>query len=650
MRRDTVIRRHLVTVVVAALGVAAGLTACSREDGPEPVLTEFLGGLPKGTLDGVGMVDARGQKIASADAVAEMKDLAGDLDPTVMRLTAVGKPEVTADDATAQVDVDWPAGGLTWHYRTTVRLHRKDGTWRLVWSPATVHPQLRPGDTLAMTRLTAARGQILDGAGEAIVKPRPVVVVGIEPQRVTDQKTLLAELDAALRAAKVPVSLDDVPGRLASAKPDAFVEVVTLRREVYDTIRSRIRDLPGTVFREQDLMLAPTRSFARALLGTVGDVRRDQMDANPGRYVVGDQVGQGGLQERYDVHLRGAAGLRIVITGRGADGAKEADIELFRADAKPGEPLRTTLDQRVQNAADAALSGQKRRSAIVAVRVSDGAILAAANGPDGGEINLAFTASVPPGSTFKMITALGLLDVGAVELNTPVECPKSFSVEGREFKNAGNVALGTVPFRVDFAKSCNTAFASLANRLGPDGLQQAAASVGIGTTWNLGTEVFTGSVAANVAPVEAAAAAFGQGKTLVSPIALAAAAASVARGSWRQPTLFTQPPPGMPAPTPAPGAVATPADGTALRSGSVAALRTMMREAVTIGHARALTDVPGAPVHAKTGTAEFDDNPANTHAWTIGWQGDIAFAIFVEGGGSSTQTAVPIVESFLRAL
>ena len=76
----------------------------------------------------------------------------------------------------------------------------------------------------------------------------------------------------------------------------------------------------------------------------------------------------------------------------------------------------------------------------------------------------------------------------------------------------------------------------------------------------------------------------------------------------------------------------------------------MMREVVTGGTGNALGDVPGAPVHAKTGTAEFDNNPANTHAWTIGWQGDIAFAVFVEKGGTSTATAVPIVEKFLRAI
>jgi cell division protein FtsI/penicillin-binding protein 2 len=286
---------------------------------------------------------------------------------------------------------------------------------------------------------------------------------------------------------------------------------------------------------------------------------------------------------------------------------------------------------------------------VVAVRFNDGAILAVANGPDGGEENLAFTASVPPGSTFKVVSALGLLDAGQVTPDTPVNCPKTFTVEGRSFNNAGNFELGSVPFHVDFAKSCNTAFASLAPKLGGDGLSKAGATVGIGTTWNLGTPAFTGSVPTNVSNVEAAAAAFGQGQTLVSPISLGGAAAAVARGSWKQPRLFPELPAGAPTPTAGP-AGNPPADGSALKAESVAALRAMMREVVTSGTATALGDVPGAPVQVKTGTAEFDNNPANTHAWTIGWQGDIAFAVFVEKGGSSATTAVPIVEAFLRGL
>jgi cell division protein FtsI/penicillin-binding protein 2 len=587
--------------------------------------------------------------LTPAAVLEDIKVITGDLVPGAAAMTLVGDPEVNENDAEAKVAVDWKvADGVQWKYETTLKLRKRDDTWRVVWTPATVHRDLKAGDFLAVRGIKPQRGQILDGAGGAIVQPRPVVIVGIEPQRITNQAQLLADLDSAFKGAGVAVDLSGLPAQIAAAKPDAFVNVVTLRREVYESIRAKIRDLPGTVFQESMMDLGPSRNFARALLGTVGDVLKEQMDANPGKYIVGDQVGQFGLQEEYDDLLRGNSGVHVVISGRkNAQGGPEAEPELFYIDAKNGQALKTTIDQGVQTAAETALASQPNNSALVAIRVSDGAILAAANGPDGADNNLAFTASVPPGSTFKMITALGLLDADAVGLDTPVNCPGTLTVEGREFHNSNNFALGNVPFRVDFAKSCNTAFASLAPKLGADGLQKAAGSVGVGVPWNLGTNVFTGTVPANVSAVESAAAAFGQGQTVVSPVALAGAAAAVARGSWLQPKLFTETPAMGPAgQTPAP----VPTAPAPLNPGSVQALQTMMREVVTAGTGTALGDVPGAPVHAKTGTAEFDNNPANTHAWTIGWQGDIAFVVFVEKGGTSTATAVPIVETFLRSI
>jgi cell division protein FtsI/penicillin-binding protein 2 len=276
---------------------------------------------------------------------------------------------------------------------------------------------------------------------------------------------------------------------------------------------------------------------------------------------------------------------------------------------------------------------------LVAIRAGDGAVLAVANGPDGGGDNLALTAQVPPGSTFKMVSALGLLDAGAVSLNGPVGCPKEFKVGGRTFKNANDFALGSVPFRTDFAKSCNTAFASLAPKLGADGLAVTGRGLGLEAKWDLGIEAFSGKVSTGGDDTERAAAAFGQGTTIVSPVAMAAATAAVARGQFQQPTLVLDPAPAAPA-----------AAGPELKPGSVEPLRTMMREVVTKGTATALADVPGEPVHGKTGTAEYDNNPDHTHGWFVGWQGDIAFAVFVQDGGSSGSSAVPLAEAFLRAL
>ncbi|WP_173076922.1 penicillin-binding transpeptidase domain-containing protein [Phytohabitans rumicis] len=623
--------------VVLAAGV---LTACSSGDGPDKSVDAFLSGWRSGKLDAVGFVDPVGAKIPAADVTAQIRALSGELVDNPPALKRDGEPKVTEDIATSTVTVDWTLpGGAHWTYPTTVRMSKgKDDAWQVIWEPKVVHEQLTSGDSFAIRRETAERATILDGAGQPIVESRAVVTIGVEPQAISEAAALTKDLGAAFKSVGVDAGLSDLPARIKAAKPDAFVEIITLRENVYLKIRQRLQDMPGTRFRKEQRQLAPTREFARALLGTVDPVLREDIDKNPDKFVVGDLIGHGGLQGKYDDRLRGTTGQTVVITRKGPE--KTEDVaEAFRSEPKPGAPLKTTLDQKVQLAADNALKGNPRRTALVAVRISDGAVLAAANGPNGGGDNLAFTASVPPGSTFKMISALALLDKGAVSLDGKVDCPKTATVDGRSFKNSHNMALGSVPFRVDFAKSCNTAFIGLAPKLGDDGLAVAGRSVGLEGAWDLGVNAFSGKVSTGGSAAEQAAAAFGQGTTVVSPLAMAAATAAVARGQWQQPKVLLDPAPAAPA-----------AAGPQLNAASVEALRTMMREVVTNGTASALSDVPGKPVYGKTGTAEYDNNPENTHAWWVGWQDDIAFAVFVEKGGSSTTASVPIAEKFLRGL
>ena len=72
----------------------------------------------------------------------------------------------------------------------------------------------------------------------------------------------------------------------------------------------------------------------------------------------------------------------------------------------------------------------------------------------------------------------------------------------------------------------------------------------------------------------------------------------------------------------------------------------MMRAVVTSGHAGFLSTVPGAPVGAKTGTAEFgNENPPKTHAWIVAVHGDLAVAVFVEDGGLGATTSGPAAQA-----
>jgi cell division protein FtsI/penicillin-binding protein 2 len=631
------LRRLATRCLVIAL-LVAGATGCSRGDGPAEAVDAFLAGWSTGDLGGVAFLTPTGEALPAAQVAEGITALAGDLAEQPPQL-ATGEVSQTDGNADATFHVDWPLpGGATWSYASRVRLTEGDDGWQVIWEPAVVHPELVDRDVLRLRRVVPPRAAILDGAGDPLVTAQPVRAVGIWPSRVEDLASLTDALDGALRSLGHEIDMSDLPDRVeAATEDDLFVEVVTLREAEFEEIADQLADLPGITTNTGERQLAPSRTFARALLGTVGEVFAEDIAENPGAYVAGEVIGRGGLQERYERQLRGTVGYTVVIERPAPGDAVNDDIELDQVAPVPGTDLATTLDRSVQLAAEQALASESRPAALVAIRISDGAVLAVANtaGSQPHPVNLALTASVPPGSTLKLVSAYRLLDTGEVTLATPVACPSELTVDGFRIRNAFAGDRGDVPFQEAVAISCNTAFAGLAPRLGDDGLAEAGAALGLGGDWDLGIDTFTGSVPTGGSALDRAVAAFGQGQTQVSPAAMAAATAAVARGAWLPPTLVVDPaaPPAQPVPLP---------------EQVVADLQTALRAVVTDGTGSALRAVPGGDVHGKTGTAEA--GPEVTHGWFVGWQRDLAIAIFVEDGRSGSGAAVPLAEEFLRTL
>jgi cell division protein FtsI/penicillin-binding protein 2 len=567
-----------------------------------------------------------------AAAQEQYKTLTGGLGGVTPKVAVTGV-ERTDADATAVLHVTWPLGG--WSYDTRLQLTGDldaagGGRWTADLTPAVVQPDLSDGDRLVAQRTAAPRAEVLGRDGTPIVKEAPVVEVGVQPSRTTDPARLAKRLGELL-----DVDAAGLAKRIEGASPDAFVPVITLRRPDYDAVRAELQPLPGTAFKESTLPLSPTREFARALLGTVGPATAEIVEGSEGRLAAGDLTGLSGLQRFYDKRLSGTAGVTVwKVSGSGGEAQR---TELFSVEPTPGEPVQLTLEVPVQEAADAALGGQRGNAALVAVDIATGDVLAVANTPVSG-VDRALTGQYPPGSTFKTVSTLALLGTGLTP-DDVVSCPPTRTVEGRSFRNFEGGALGDVPFSTDFAQSCNTAFVGLSERLGPDDLSKAAAQLGIGYSWTVGIDAFTGAVPAQDTPVKRAAATIGQSDVSVSPLAMAQAVATIARGEWKQPRLVTDPA--------RDGQVQTPA----VDADHLATIRDLMRQVAVRGTASALADVPGPPVYAKTGTAEFgNQTPPQTHAWTVGFQGDVAFAVLVEEGASGGSVAVPVAEKFLRAL
>jgi cell division protein FtsI/penicillin-binding protein 2 len=305
----------------------------------------------------------------------------------------------------------------------------------------------------------------------------------------------------------------------------------------------------------------------------------------------------------------------------------------------------------------------------VALRPSSGAVLAAASGPGSNGYDTALLGQYAPGSIFKIVDSLAMIRNGMTP-ESAVECPAALTVDGRTFKNAEGYpasSLGSVTLRDAFAHSCNTAFINARDNVSQAQLEAAATSLGVAVEAPaLGAGAFLGSVPGEATGTEHAASMIGQGKVLMSPLAAAIMAGSVAKGAPVSPQLVLSPgadeaaaagASATPAATPSAGSTPSasapapaPASGTPVTAAEAAALADMMRAVVTSGHTGFLASVPGAPVAAKTGTAEFgSENPPKTHAWIVAVHGDLAVAVFVEEGGLGATVSGPLLKEFLTA-
>ena len=621
MRRTAVVAA---AVAVVAAGGAGAWQLLRDDDRDRGAAQAFADAWVEGNLEALPW--DRGSGSDPAAKVAELTARltpAPDDRPAEVRVESV---ERDGDAANAALSVRWELPG-EWSYRTTLPLRRSGDMWRPLLSPEVVHPELTDDAVLRARLEQAPRAPITDRAGKPLVTERPVVTVGIQPSRTSD---------TAATASRV-AELTDVDAaalltRVRAAKPDAFVEVITLRREAYDAQRDQLRPIPGVVLREGTRQLAPTTAFARALLGAVGPATAEIVEAGKGRVRADQQVGLSGLQKRFDEQLAGTPGLTVETAA--ADGTARKVLQTTPPVA--GTAVQVTLDPAVQLAADEALAKAPadKAAALVVLQPSSGDVLAVANaGPDGPGADRALTGRYPPGSTFKIASTLALLRQGLAPTDA-VACPATLSVEGKRFKNAEGEVLGNPPFRKDFALSCNTAFVGSADRVSSAELQQAARDVGYGEL-DLGVGAFGGDVPVTDDAVQHAAQMIGQGKVLASPLSAAVSAAAVADGRLRPPRVL------MAEPAAAPGPELAEAGD----------LRELMRAVVTEGTATVLRNVPGDPVSGKTGTAEFGAQvPPQTHAWFTGFSGDLAFAVLVEDGGFGGAVAAPLAGELLRAL
>ena len=557
-------------------------------------------------------------------AAAALKANRAGLDGAKLKAT-LGDVKESGDSATATLSLRWQVpriGG--WRYDSKLRLRRSGDEWQVRWSPTLVHPKLDAETRLGTTSVAKARGQILDRDRRPLMREQRVVRVGAVAGKVKRPAVTARGLADVLDVDAAPLER-----AIREGGKQQFVDAIVMRPGDYRPLRAQIEAIPDAETAEGTAMLAPSREFARALLGAVAPATKEQLEKLGGRVAPGASVGQWGLQARFEPRLAPVPERRVVIREEGVP------VEtLLTRGGRRGRAVATTLDRRVQAAAEEALSDTTDEAALVAVQPSTGDVLAVANRPVESTYNRAFEGTYAPGSTFKVVSTAALLRDG-LDVGDTVKCPTTIEAGGRQFKNFEGGAAGAVPFSRDFAVSCNTAFVSLAPRLAPDALTRTARDYGLGRTLELALPAAGGKVPPGEDEVERAAAMIGQHEIVASPLAMALVAATVADGRWRAPRLLAGDPHKA---------------GPALAGSERDTLRSLMRLVVTEGSGTALAGIPGE-VRGKSGTAEFGGgDPPPTHAWFIAFRDDIAIAVLVERGRSGGSVAAPLAARFFGAL
>ncbi|MGI8809973.1 MAG: penicillin-binding transpeptidase domain-containing protein [Acidimicrobiales bacterium] len=614
-----------VVVVLAGAAVAGWFLLRGGSSLPTREVATYLSAWERFDVEGMRAMAAAPPPELDA-AVTAMRD---DLRITAARFTPGGVRK-EGDGVVAAFAAELDLAGLgTWSYPGTMRLARTDGRWLVAWSPATLHPDLAPGQRFGRSRTWPARAPILGADGTSLVAAGAVVDIGLWPSRIVD----LAQVQAALRQ-QLDVEPTDVAAALRApgVQPDHFVPIIRVRRERFDQVDAVLRPVPGISFQAGTGRVPVAENFALHVLGRYDEVTAERLAQLGAPYVVGDKVGLSGLEATFERKLAGAPSGDVHIVDPATDTTVRS---LFHFPGTPPEPVRTTLDRRTQQAAEQALAAVTSPAALVAVDAATGDVRAVVSRPFDQAFNRALAGQYPPASTFKVVTAAALLGSGT-RPETPIGCPAEATVGGQTFRNFEGGSLVGTTFRSAFAQSCNTAFVTLsANLADAAALSAAATSFGFGATYDLGVPTEGADFPPPKDLAERASQAIGQGRVVASPLHMATVAAAVASGSWRAPRLLADGPVGQ---------------VTALDPQTATTLKELTAEVVRTGTGTTAA-VAGQQVAGKTGTAEIGGpDPNVTHAWFIGYRGTLAFAVLVERGGVGGRVAAPLGARFLTAL
>ncbi|MDR3076184.1 MAG: penicillin-binding protein 2, partial [Synergistaceae bacterium] len=422
---------------------------------------------------------------------------------------------------------------------------------------------------------------------------------------------------------------------------------------------------PSPVWRR----IYPAGALAAHVIGYVGEITRDELeDQRDLYYQAGDIIGKGGIESMYEEALRGIVGEQVVEVDSRGRPLRNVNYN----DPQKGADIKLTLDLASQREALRLMDG--RRGALVAMDVNSGAVkvfmssptydpnpltwgisskewAALLNDPDKPMMNRVIGGAYPPGSTFKVVTATGLLMERVVTTGTKVFCPGYFQIGNppktiRCWKHSGHGSEEIVGALRD---SCDVYFYQNSVKLGIDKLIEWGSDFGIGE--RTGIDI-PGESRGNIAGREWKRSrlgeswyqgdtvnyAIGQGFLLMTPMQIARIYAALANGGRLVVPHFN-------------ADKDTEGPRLKLSKANMDIIKRGVRDVVSSGTGRAAGSF-GVEVAGKSGTAQ--NSHGNDHALFVGYapasSPKYVVAALIEGGGAGSSVAGPVVGQMLAYL
>ena len=347
--------------------------------------------------------------------------------------------------------------------------------------------------------MTPARGRILDRDGQPLADNVPFYRVWVVRERMADLEAVLDALGEL-----IPLSAQQRADALERARANRAFVPVTVRNDLtWDevaTLAVRSPELPGVML-DAGLVRRYTHGpeFAH-VLGYVGPPSEQEVQADPDPLLrIPDlRIGKNGVEGRYDRSLRGTAGLlqmEVNVVGREIR-------ELQRRPGAAGRDVELTIDRELQRYAHRRIASELSASAVI-LDVNSGEVLAMVsvpgfepaaftNGvshrqwnewrddPRSPLVNKATSGVYPPGSTFKMLTAMAALEAGIVDARTSFFCPGHLTLGTSRFHCWRSGGHGSIAMVQALAQSCDVYFYEAGRRVGIDAIAAMAHRFGLG--------------------------------------------------------------------------------------------------------------------------------------------------------------------------